>query len=613
MSGEDSNTGPLPVASEEDGLDHTGAAPVDAGLDGFHQPTAMFDKGQFLGELADLVDGSPDTRAHVEAAETPPGGCRLIVVAGPDIGLEWAFKSGDITIGRDEDCELSLSDIAVSRRHARIGLEGASFVIEDLGSNNGTFLNGDAIEGRVMLSAGDEIVVGERTLRFVELNEAPPTSAAAPVYPGAEGRAASGIDPGPELDPGGLSQIDAEAAEPDGGPPVPEPAPRGALRRTARVGLAALVLVMAAAGGVYAWRAREAAEAREAREQLARRRFLEAVALVKAERFGDAQRVLTALRALEPGHPRLPAYEAHVKQELDQWAILEEARALASAGRYGEAMETLEAVEPESAYADTAAERARAYARRRARGLLEEARSALERGALDEATALVARVLDVAPGSRDARLLLDAIEAARRGARRPRPKRKKKSFSFPSVLERAVSLYREGRIPAAIDAAEAAGTREAETWVKRLKRMKRLVRASERAHLRKAGTALLDLAPRALALDERIGGGEGDIRRRLTRFFADGLYLEGIEALQEDDAPKAFELFNAALRKWPDHKLAKTRLAELQGRARELYREARTTQARDADRARTLYERVTRITPASNTYHKLAKKWLRGH
>ncbi|MEO1336633.1 MAG: FHA domain-containing protein, partial [Myxococcota bacterium] len=116
-----------------------GAAVVDAGFDGFRQPTAMFDKGEFLGELAELVDGAPATRAKVEAGVKPPLGCRLIIVSGPDLGLEWSFKSKEVVIGRDEDCQLVMQDIAVSRRHARIAFKGDHFMLTDLGSGNGTF------------------------------------------------------------------------------------------------------------------------------------------------------------------------------------------------------------------------------------------------------------------------------------------------------------------------------------------------------------------------------------------------------------------------------------------------------------------------------------------
>src|SRR5262249_27268279 len=157
----------------------TGASNLPEEVDGFYQPTAMLDKGELLGELAEIAKDVPDTRAAVEA-EAPPKGCRLIIVAGPDIGTEWGFKQPEIVIGRDEECELVMPDIGVSRRHAKITLESNRFVLTDFGSGNGTYLNGVRIQ-REELASGDEIVIGERTLRFVELNEAPATAAAHPI------------------------------------------------------------------------------------------------------------------------------------------------------------------------------------------------------------------------------------------------------------------------------------------------------------------------------------------------------------------------------------------------------------------------------------------------
>ena len=70
--------------------DATGIRELDE-MDEFHQPTAMFDKGELIGELAELqVEVAPETRAEVEVPAAPKG-CRLIVVAGPDLGLEWSF------------------------------------------------------------------------------------------------------------------------------------------------------------------------------------------------------------------------------------------------------------------------------------------------------------------------------------------------------------------------------------------------------------------------------------------------------------------------------------------------------------------------------------------
>ncbi len=70
-----------------------------------------------------------------------------------------------LSIGRMPECDVSLSDPNVSRRHAEVRRQGAGFVVRDLGSTNGTRVNGATVKERV-LNNGDEITVGATKLRF---------------------------------------------------------------------------------------------------------------------------------------------------------------------------------------------------------------------------------------------------------------------------------------------------------------------------------------------------------------------------------------------------------------------------------------------------------------
>lgn len=70
-------------------------------------------------------------------------------------------------IGRNHGCQLYLTDEKVSQQHAKVSLENNAVMIEDLGSLNGTYVNGEKIEGPVELLSGDEVVVGMTNLFFV--------------------------------------------------------------------------------------------------------------------------------------------------------------------------------------------------------------------------------------------------------------------------------------------------------------------------------------------------------------------------------------------------------------------------------------------------------------
>ena len=104
---------------------------------------------------------------------------------------------GRSTIGRAEDADLVLEDAGISRHHARIGDEAGIVTIEDLGSSNGTFVNGEPVEGRRPLRDGDEIQVGGALLQFVGgSGETLVMGAGAPGDPQATGPPAAGAAAG---------------------------------------------------------------------------------------------------------------------------------------------------------------------------------------------------------------------------------------------------------------------------------------------------------------------------------------------------------------------------------------------------------------------------------
>lgn len=74
-------------------------------------------------------------------------------------------------IGRSRSCELTLKSLDASRRHAEIVNVGGGYRIRDLGSSNGTFVNGDPVDER-LLKTGDRIQIGGEFITFCELDQA---------------------------------------------------------------------------------------------------------------------------------------------------------------------------------------------------------------------------------------------------------------------------------------------------------------------------------------------------------------------------------------------------------------------------------------------------------
>lgn len=90
----------------------------------------------------------------------------LEVQEGPEAGRKFPLRSERTLIGRRSDCDIVLTDPTVSGQHAHVVREGDTFLIEDLRSTNGTFVQGERITERRALCEGDEIRVGNSILVF---------------------------------------------------------------------------------------------------------------------------------------------------------------------------------------------------------------------------------------------------------------------------------------------------------------------------------------------------------------------------------------------------------------------------------------------------------------
>ncbi len=86
---------------------------------------------------------------------------KLILKDDSSSGKELELTRPEIIIGRDPGVDLVIPSPAVSRRHARLMRDGETYMLEDLGSSNGTFVNGERLRGRSALKSGDQIRLGQ--------------------------------------------------------------------------------------------------------------------------------------------------------------------------------------------------------------------------------------------------------------------------------------------------------------------------------------------------------------------------------------------------------------------------------------------------------------------
>jgi hypothetical protein len=78
------------------------------------------------------------------------------------LALDWT-SGEELVVGRDPDCDIRFTDDSVSRRHARLVFRDGAWVIQDLGSTNGTIVNSERV-GRCQLHIGDRVQLGDQRL-----------------------------------------------------------------------------------------------------------------------------------------------------------------------------------------------------------------------------------------------------------------------------------------------------------------------------------------------------------------------------------------------------------------------------------------------------------------
>jgi len=131
-----------------------GAALVHPG----EETTITFHPVEATGETA-------EEELTVTLEDLPEGTGMLVVKRGPNAGSKYLLDAEVTRAGRHPDSDIFLDDITVSRRHAEIVRRGNGYVVRDVGSLNGTYLNRERIE-EAPLANGDELQIGKFRLVY---------------------------------------------------------------------------------------------------------------------------------------------------------------------------------------------------------------------------------------------------------------------------------------------------------------------------------------------------------------------------------------------------------------------------------------------------------------
>ena len=180
---------------------------------------------------------------------------QLVMRAGPNPGKAFTLSKGEIVIGRDVNADVVVNTAEVSRRHARLLLDAGVYIIEDLGSTNGTFVNGQRLNSPMPLRTGDVVMLGEAATLVYEASQFDPNATMISPASGQDAMPASAsprqVTPPPS--PAYAGQIPAgPAAQPQAppayAPPVPEKKRGGLSWLWAGIGCVVVLLCIGVVG-----------------------------------------------------------------------------------------------------------------------------------------------------------------------------------------------------------------------------------------------------------------------------------------------------------------------------------------------------------------------------
>jgi predicted component of type VI protein secretion system len=172
---------------------------------------------------------------------------QLVIVRGRSASETIKLADGVTTVGRHDDCQLRIKSSQVSRRHCELFEKKGLLVVKDLGSSNGTIVNGTRVQGQRVLEPGDELTIGQVKLRVSKIGQPIPEPSQPTAKPGDTAVVAAAVtatadddfeiefddepEPGDDLPTAQMDEVTVEAKAPE----KAEPAPKAQANEEARV------------------------------------------------------------------------------------------------------------------------------------------------------------------------------------------------------------------------------------------------------------------------------------------------------------------------------------------------------------------------------------------
>ena len=553
-------------------------------------------------------------------------GAVLQIVSGTNSGSEYKVSDGEIIIGRQASCGIVISDIAISRKHASVSFEDGKYILRDLGSGNGTTLDGKPVSmDGVQLRDGQTFKLGDTEIFFstsgarkgamvkgrTSSREVARRSASNPEIPvRRRRRSTDAVDENDELE-----IVDGDSSR------------RGSRRRRGREepvkksSKAVLVLVVVLIVGLVsvftkilydknqiAQKQRDVLAQIQEQEDAIKNSVSDAIGKGRdASRKGEFKAALAAFEEAEKiaseNEIELPKDAKrnieYAKKEIANQELVNQSRELAQAGKLSEAMQLVGKI-PENSFFYGRISDLKVDFTQYFPPFLEKARAFLKEKKFDEAQAALEEIFVV--DSRDPEALKLQADIERAAELAKRPVRKKPV----AVVERvdpslpALELFYKGQMEAALETAKACNEPEC---VK--------VAAKIAAFADAFVNVDLDTEKAFNALMEVPGAKKSTFYKAIASKIATTVAKEGVREMGSQNYAAAFKAFQRVLSLDPMNPVARKHMTTIHQSAQELFQQGYVEKGTDPESARRKFEKVLTLTANNDDLHVKAQRQLK--
>jgi pSer/pThr/pTyr-binding forkhead associated (FHA) protein len=575
---------------------------LESGSGSFRQKTAVepCTPGSSNAPPADDDDSDEKTVVFSEGPKQQSRVPFLVVIDGQNEGREFDIDGDVVNMGRGPDNDLVFPDMGCSRRHAVIEKHGDKYVITDLGSGNGTVVNGKKIQ-RHQLKSADEIEIGSSVLQFVD--------------PGERGSVTTSVQqvtsgPTPQKITDGLSRL------------LEDPRQRKLLvyGGIGVLGFLFLMLIIKLVVGSpeTTLEPQESVTQKEQEAQATMERYLaEIKKYVIDKKWQEASVVIKMALEIDPTDKLAVQYGEFVEMQLASQKAFNEAKELMNREEFDQAATTLESVRPDSDYSEKAKLLKKEIKEKMIGSILNQGKQLLEEKSYEQAVTIFEKVLQEQPSHQEALLLKQKAEEeialqerlalkAKKSSRKVKKQQRKAKTPKSSLSGRLRGLYLAGKLDEVVREAEKSKSTKVLGDLKKFAAL--YERGMELSKNRGQPGSAIKFLEKALKLDKKIGGGSGTFRGEIIDKLAKLSFFLGVDSYIREDYPKAYQSFKKVLKYQPDNERAKKRIIDLEKVAKRLFEEAYVVKSTSPDQALKNLNVVLKIVPKNSIYYQKSQR-----